>query len=299
MPLTLREALTMIEPLRKSRVVAGERGLDNVVESVNVMEVPDILDWVRPGELLVTTMYPLRDNTAAIETLVPCLAEKGLAGLAVTPQSYFDAGPQCMLDAANRLGFPLIELPPKVSFIDIIQPITNKILNLQANELRQSERILRQFVGLMVGGGSHSDIAQLIAQVVHRPVSIVDRFRRVLGSGFFIGYPDVREGFIGVDGTGDAYLNDLYKPEVVEAVSGSEAKLMRIVGPERSLDHIVFPVRVSSMALGEIIIWGPLSYPLQSIDLVAIEHGSTMAALKMMEMRSIGQVEQQFRNEIL
>ncbi len=299
MPLTLREALTMIEPLRKSRVVAGERGLDNVVESVNVMEVPDILDWVHPGELLVTTMYPLRDDTAAIETLVPCLAEKGLAGLAVTPQSYFDAWPQCMLDAANRLGFPLIELPPKVSFIDIIQPITNKILNLQANELRQSEKILRQFVGLMVGGGSHSDIAQLIAQVVHRPVSIVDRFRRVLGSGFFIGYPDVRESFIRVDGTGDAYLNDLYKPEVVEAVSGSEAKHMRIVGPERSLDHIVFPVRVSSMALGEIIIWGPLSYPLQSMDLVAIEHGSTMAALKMMEMRSIGGVEQQFRNEIL
>ena len=85
MPLTLREALTMIEPLRRSRVVAGKRGLDNVVESVNVMEVPDILDWVRAGELLVTTMYPLRDDAAAIETLVPRLAEKGLAGLAITP----------------------------------------------------------------------------------------------------------------------------------------------------------------------------------------------------------------------
>ena len=75
MPLTLREALTMVEPLRKSRVVAGEQGLDNVVESVNVMEVPDILDWVRPGELLVTTMYPLHDDAAAIEALVPRLAE--------------------------------------------------------------------------------------------------------------------------------------------------------------------------------------------------------------------------------
>jgi hypothetical protein len=38
MPLTLREALTTIEPLRQSRVVAGERGLDNIVQFVNVMD---------------------------------------------------------------------------------------------------------------------------------------------------------------------------------------------------------------------------------------------------------------------
>ena len=67
MPLTLRQAMTFVEPLRKSKVLAGERGLDNPVQSVNVMEVPDILEWVRPGELLVTTMYPLRDDAAAIE----------------------------------------------------------------------------------------------------------------------------------------------------------------------------------------------------------------------------------------
>ena len=65
MSLTLREALTIAEPLRRSRVLAGEIGLDNIVKSVNVMEVPDILDWVHPGELLVTTLYPLRDDLAA------------------------------------------------------------------------------------------------------------------------------------------------------------------------------------------------------------------------------------------
>jgi purine catabolism regulator len=55
-PLTLREAMTLVEPLRQSRLVGGEGGLDNVVQSVNVMEVPDILEWVHPGELLVTSI---------------------------------------------------------------------------------------------------------------------------------------------------------------------------------------------------------------------------------------------------
>jgi len=40
MQLTLREALTLPEPLRKTSAVAGERELDNVIRSVNVMEVP-------------------------------------------------------------------------------------------------------------------------------------------------------------------------------------------------------------------------------------------------------------------
>ncbi len=299
MPLTLREALTMVEPLRRARVVAGEQGLDNVIRSVNVMEVPDILDWVRPGELLVTTMYPLRDEAAEIATLVPRLAEKGLAGLAVTPLSYIDELPQCMLDAANRLGFPLIELPPRVSFIDIIQPLTNEILKLQANEILLSERILRQFIDLVLSGGSYSEIAQVIAQVVQYPVSIVDRFRRVLGNGSPVGGGRVQKRFIRKDSAGDSYLNDLYKPELVEALPGNEAKHMRVLGPEGPIDHIVCPITVSSMTLGELIVWGLLSYPLRSTDLLAVQHGATVVALKMMEMRSIDEVKERFRNEIL
>ena len=164
MPLTLREAMNLVVPLQKSRVIAGARGLDNIVQSVNVMEVPDILEWVHPGELLVTTMYPLRDDDAAIETLVSHLAKKGLAGLAVTPSDYMDEFPESMVHSANELGFPLIELPEKVSFIDIIQPITSEILKLQANELIESEEIHRQFIDLVLSGGTYKDIAQGIAQ---------------------------------------------------------------------------------------------------------------------------------------
>ncbi len=299
MPLTLREALATVEPLRQSRVVAGERGLDNVVQFVNVMEVPDILQWVHPGELLVTTMYPLRDNAAEIEQLIPRLHEKGLAGLAVNPLAYLNAFPQCMIDAANALGFPLIQLPDKVSFIDIIQPLTSRILALQANELIQSGNIHRQFIDLVLGGGSYSDIAQGIAQLVKHPVSIVDRFRRVLGNGFVIDQMRVPKQFIRDEATGDSYLSDRYKPELVSALPASAAKRMVVRGADGDVEHIVCPVKVGAMTLGQIIVWGALEQAQASVELMAIEHGSTVAALKMMERRSIDAVEQRFRNEIL
>ena len=299
MPLTLREAMTLIEPLRKSKVLAGEQGLDNPVHSVNVMEVPDILEWVRPGQLLVTTMYPLRDDAAAIETLVPQLADKGLAGLAVTPSDYLNILPESVVDSANRLGFPVIELPEKVSFIDIIQPITNEILKLQADELRESERIHRQFIDLVLGGGSHGDIAQGIAHQLQRPVTIVDRFRRVLGEGHVVGQPPSYQVFTRDEQGGDRYLDVSYQPLTVEQISGSGAERRIISGPDGSIELLVCPVMVGPMALGEVIVWGPLSKRSKSINLIAIEHGSTVAALKMMESRSIGEVEERFRNEIL
>jgi purine catabolism regulator len=299
MPLTLREAMNLVEPLRKSRILAGKQGLDNVVKSVNVMEVPDILEWVSPGQLLVTTMYPLRDKAAAIETLVPRLAKKGLAGLAITPSEYIDGFPERMVQAADELGFPLIQLPEKVSFIDIIQPLTSKILKLQSDELVESARIRRQFIELVLSGGLYSDIAQGIAQRVDHSVSIVDRFRRVLGSGLIMRGPQPQRAFMRDDGSGDIYLNEHYDPVLIGQLSGSKAARMSVKTQLGALELVVCPVEVGSMKLGEIIIWGKITNPPPSTDVLAIEHGSTVVALKMMENRSISEVEERFRNEIL
>jgi purine catabolism regulator len=264
------------------------------------MEVPDILNWVRPGQLLVTTLFPLRDNHAALESLVPSLAEKGLAGLALSPGAFFEDFPPCMLEAAEALDFPLIELPPNVSFIDVIQPLTSKILNLQAEELRQSGQILHQFIELVLNGGSYSDIANIIAQVTQCPVSIVDRFRRVLGSGTALGRPTIDREFIHREKSDDAYLSDAYQPEVIERIPDSGVQYVGVTRPDGTqLTCATCSIDVSRMVLGKIILWEPPSCPLPLTHMMAIEHGSTVVALKMMEARSMQEVEQRFRNEIL
>src|SRR5690606_1953841 len=54
----LRDVLK-VDTLRHTTVLAGSSGLDRVVTRLNVMEVPDIVEWVRPHALLVTSGYPL------------------------------------------------------------------------------------------------------------------------------------------------------------------------------------------------------------------------------------------------
>jgi purine catabolism regulator len=296
--LTLREAMTLAEPLRKAEVLGGASGLVNVVSSVNVMEVPDILDWVHPGELLVSTMYPLRGNPQAIAALVPKLAKKGLAGLAVAVEPYLEKHLPRMVADADRLGFPLIKLPPRVSFIDIIQPLTSRILDLQAEELRQSERILRQLLDLVLVGGDYSGIAHVLAGVAGHPVSIVDRFRRVLGTSGELGDP-WNKALLERDSAGDLYLASKYVPTYDEGDAEHTVRRASVGLGRRRLGHVVCIIEVSSTRLGSIIVWGELTEDTEARTVMALEHGATVAALKMMERQSISQVEQQFRNEIL
>jgi purine catabolism regulator len=169
----LRDALAL-PALRGVRVVAGAAGLGRRVRYVNVMEVPDILDWVKPDELLLTTAYPLRDDRSGLAELVPRLAERGLAGLAVKPARYIDALPAVMLESADRLEFPLLELPAEMALADIINAVLSLILNAQALRLEHSAAVHERFTRIVLGGGGLRDIAEVLSELVNRPSAIID-----------------------------------------------------------------------------------------------------------------------------
>src|SRR5437763_999212 len=105
--------------LAGARVLAGASGLDRIVRRLNVMEVPDILPWVKPHELLLTTGYPLRDAPDALVDLVAELDERGLAAMAIKLHRYIDDLPPQMLAEADRRAFPIPEFPDGVGFDDV------------------------------------------------------------------------------------------------------------------------------------------------------------------------------------
>ena len=82
MTFTVNDALK-VGPLRLARVLAGTEGLNRTLSYVNVMEVPDILKWVKRDELLLTTLYPMRDMTISPAELIRELSQRSLAGIAV------------------------------------------------------------------------------------------------------------------------------------------------------------------------------------------------------------------------
>ena len=173
----LRDILN-VDLLAGAEVIAGETGMDNVITSVNVMEVPDIVDWVRPGELLLTTAYSLSNNIEAFNTLLPKFSEKGVCGMGIKMKRYINELPDSVIETANRLAFPIIEIPPDVSYGDLMKQVFTFIIGEQTLLLEKINAFNNQIRDIMLRRGDMEEFSKLVSQVFHSPTLITDQVHK-------------------------------------------------------------------------------------------------------------------------
>ena len=254
--------LLKLPTLAHARVVGGHDGLRRPVRGVNVMEVPDIIDWVKPDELLLTTAYPLRDDPVALDALIPRLAERGLAGIALKPGRYIKAIPASMIEAADQHAFPLIELPAEASFNEIINSVLTVILDVQAARLQRSAAIHDRFTSIALSGGGLRQIAEALAELVGRPVAIVDAQDTIQWR------------------TSD------------EAPVGESGLPGSVVG--NGGGAIIQPIQVGAERYGAILVAGDEAV-LGPDRLEAIEYAATVAALRQVQTRAVAEADRRFQ----
>jgi purine catabolism regulator len=180
--ITVREVLTL-PALRGNFVVAGQSGLDRAVTGVNVMEVPDIESFVKDGELLLTTAYPLREHPEDLAVLVRTLSRLGLAALAVKTGRYLEKLPDDALAVANALGLPVVLLAEDTSFNEVIGAVLAVVLTEYGAEPAGAEAIRERLTGVALAGGGLMEIARTLAGALDRRVAILDPEGVVLGHG--------------------------------------------------------------------------------------------------------------------
>ena len=71
------------EAFEDAKVVAGFDGLNNMISSITVAEVPDAADWLRGNELVCTTGFFIKDNTVSQIRWIERLIEHGAKALAI------------------------------------------------------------------------------------------------------------------------------------------------------------------------------------------------------------------------
>jgi PucR family transcriptional regulator, purine catabolism regulatory protein len=172
--------------LRDSTVLAGAAGLDRVVRSINVMEVPDVLPWVRPGQLLLTTGFPLmRGGTVdadRVRGLIGDLDGAGAAGLAIKIGPYLIALPRAASAEANRRSFPLIGLPPDLVFGEAMAEVLAGLLDAHAAALSRVAELHRALEGVVLAGGDLAQVTSAVGAALGASVLVTTPDGRVLAS---------------------------------------------------------------------------------------------------------------------
>ncbi|MCL1995269.1 MAG: PucR family transcriptional regulator ligand-binding domain-containing protein [Defluviitaleaceae bacterium] len=157
--ITVKEALAL-PAMADAILVAGSEGLERKITSVNIMEVPGISRFVKEEELIVTTMYPIRENGNLKLALIPNLVEKGVSALAISPLNHDRDIPSVMVKLADEHAFPLIRLPMDTSFNEILNPILEQILDRKHIEVEHRYRA--RIIGDLLSGKISSK-SQIIA----------------------------------------------------------------------------------------------------------------------------------------
>jgi PucR family transcriptional regulator, purine catabolism regulatory protein len=195
--------LLRLPVLKDAKVISGEKGLDRIVWYIDIMEVPDVKGWLREGELLLTTAYAIRDDPALLPKLVQLLAQAGAAALAIKPEKYIQDMPVEMIQISNDFNLPIIQLPTRAAYIDIIQAVMEQIIDKQASLLRRSEEIYKKLTTLVLENSGIQAVADNIGILLESQIWLLDKTGEAIVSSpqgaAYIPSPDIRYWDITVD----------------------------------------------------------------------------------------------------
>jgi purine catabolism regulator len=156
MSITIRDLLEL--PGLGLKVVAGGNGLDRPIRSAHTSELQDPTPWLSGGELLLTTGMALKGSAALQRSYIRRLVAADLAGLGFGVGFGFDTIPPPIARAAERDGFPVLEVPYPVPFIAIAEAVSSSLAEDRVRDASMSVDVHERLAFLVSDGAGPADV---------------------------------------------------------------------------------------------------------------------------------------------
>ncbi len=279
--ITVQDAMG-IGGLTKCKIVAGHKGANREIKHVTVMEVPDTIQWLKGNELLLTSLYPIKDDTEAVNQLVRQLVEKGSAGLAIKTHRFFEQIPEMIIHEANRLNFPVIEMDKDVPYLDIITPLMSAILgntSLEQEDIDDINDVVKWITELALGGKGLEIIVETLTKILKNLVTIESE-------------TPLMDTFPNVD------IEPLSREQKHKLKKSQRPRHVTRLLNEQETPTIVAPLILNQEINGYISFW-QTEKELGQIDVMILERVIPLIALEFLKVKTEHEVEQKYKNQFL
>lgn len=135
--------------LKDCQIVAGKKGIDRKVTSVSVLEVTDerVKTWVLEGELYISAFYSILDNVEMQKKVIKSLHEANASALVICHMDIILKSLDIsVLNLCDELEFPLIIAESNTSYVDIINPIYEKLQGSNEDVKTNMMDVLKDFI---------------------------------------------------------------------------------------------------------------------------------------------------------
>ncbi|WP_408008465.1 PucR family transcriptional regulator [Pseudalkalibacillus sp. A8] len=143
-------AALKLEVLKEAKILAGKNGVNRRIKAAEVMEVPDINEWLTEGILIISTFYSIKDLPEAQIDMFKALIKEDGAGLIIKVGRYVKELPKEMYDLANKHDMPIIALPLNVSFVNVLTVLFEKIYEEKKTSQIEQLQLMNKLVNTEV-----------------------------------------------------------------------------------------------------------------------------------------------------
>ena len=147
------------------RHVAGPLDPQRRLRWVAVSELPDPTPYLEGGELLLTTGLELPADDAA-GAYVERLHRRGVVALGLGTGVRHDVVPPALVAAAERVGLPLIDVPPPTPFIAVTRAVADLVGQAEREDITRSLEAHRRLTRAAVHQDGPDGVVRELARLV-------------------------------------------------------------------------------------------------------------------------------------
>ncbi|NLS44665.1 MAG: hypothetical protein GX969_02850 [Firmicutes bacterium] len=295
MELTVRDSLHLGD-LCRAKVIAGTKGLSNIIRHVSVIEVPDAYRWCKGHELFITAFYSLKEDIQGQLLMIQELKANNAAALAICyPKLYMEGIAEALIDKANELALPILELPNDVAYVNIIDPVLEEIAKRRKRALEYALRISRLFTQMTLRGADIRELLQILSRELRAPVIVLDRDYVVLNSYNPGGMPVPQCIAKYLTGKLDRRLTHILK--IIRNYREPTRHFIRTHPGER-IGCVAMPIIIDDACEGFLVAF-EIHEQLNETSLAAIEHACVGLSIIMMKKKIITETELRMQGDLM
>jgi purine catabolism regulator len=266
--------LLALHTLRGTTVVAGQAGLQRRVSNVSVVAGPEITRWVKPGAVLLATGHWIRERPAGMPQIIRELDARSVACIAVRLGTYLDDFPRELLEVAEEVALPVIQLTDNFAFDDILVDVLRQINSALATDLRLAERVHDALAEIVMSGGTATQVAGEAARLLAAEVTLFDPAGAAIPCSP-AGEPPAARDWRSLEAAAR-------QPRSAAQTAGPV--VLPLGGPATSFGYLVSSRAERAFSPGEVR---------------ALERSAVVAALALAQQSAVREVEAQYQGELL
>ena len=255
------------------------------------------MDWLNGGELVVTTAYYIKEDPLAQKKWVQGLVDHGAVALAIKPARFIGNIPEVIKQIGDELSFPIIELPPKITWPVIIEGVMNLILDRASALVKRSEEIHRRLTKLVLDSKGMDKIARTVSDIVNNPVIIEDRWFNLLT----VSDTDENDRNILNHRLSPDYIKQLkvlQKENKIKMNHKSSYAEIPLFIDGKEYKQYIFPIIAGQELYGYFSVIEKNGIVTDK-DYIAMEHGSTVIALELLKKKASFEAEGRLKADFL